>query len=183
MTYLPPSFLVALPSELLYNFTMENHDTLDDLSISFDENLPAISDEGCEVDFPPEPVIPESTNKWDPRLILDLAIGIDGLEDILLRYDLSEDEFNILSGTQSFRRELALTIRDVRENGVPFAQKAKVQAESYLMVLDELIHSPTTPANVRLEAIRSTVKWGKLEPKEAKDDGMNATQINVNISF
>lgn len=129
----------------------------------------------------PQPVNP---NLWDPRLVLDLAVGVDGLEEILTRYGLTTYEFELLSKTQAFRRELALTIRDVRENGVPFASKARVQAEAYLEVLDRMVHDDTTPASVRLEAIRSTVLWGKLLPKEDKaQDTTNATQINVNISF
>lgn len=145
-------------------------------------------DEPCELTPQDESLSPpsckESINKWDPRLILDLAIGVDGLNEILPRYGLSEREFNILSETSSFRRELALTMREVRENGIPFYSKAKVQAESYLEIIDDLVYNPETPASVRLEAIRSTVKWGKLEPtKEVKDDALNATQINVNINF
>lgn len=159
-----------------------NSDILDDL---FDPNefgdLPALPEDDYH---PPAVVQPQKVNRWDPRLILDLAVGIDSIDEILDRYSLSEAEFNRLSETQSFRRELAGTIRDVRENGVAFSSKAKVQAEVYLGVLDDMINDPETPASVRLEAIRSTVKWGKLEPREEKGDGQNnATQVNVNINF
>lgn len=134
----------------------------------------------------PPPSLPQtvSPNLWDPRLVLDLAVGVDSLEDILIRYDLSEREFELLNQVQAFRRELALTIRDVRENGVPFTSKARVQAESYLEVVDNMVLDSETPASVRLDAIKSIVKWGKLEPKDDKaSDTTNATQINVNISF
>lgn len=125
-----------------------------------------------------------SVNQWDPRLIIDLAVGVDALPEILDRYDLSLDEFNALSQTQVFRRELALVIRDVRENGLSFTQKARVQAESYLEVMDQLVYDVATPASTRLEAIRSMVKYGKLEPKEDKEGGgTNAQQINIQISF
>jgi hypothetical protein len=127
--------------------------------------------------------LPASTNRWDPRLILDLAVAIDPLEDILQRYSLSQDEFDLLAKTQAFRRELAGTIRDARENGITFASKAKFQAESYLEVLDQIVHDATTPASTRLEAIRSTVRWGGLEPKEQKEDATTATQVNVQINF
>jgi hypothetical protein len=128
-------------------------------------------------------VIP-STNIWDPRLILDLAIGVDGLEEILPRYDLTEEEFTILSDIPAFRRELAMAMRDAREYGLPFTKKAKVQAESYLEVLDHLVYSDLTPANVRLEAIRSTVRWAGLEPKETAGTGDGEKNvINVQINF
>ncbi len=160
---------------------------VDLITESFDESLPEPQEVPKFLAFPGTSVLtpqPTTTNSWDPRLILDLAIGIDGLEEILLRYSLTEEEFNILSETQPFRRELALTMRDVRENGVSFSQKAKIQAESYLEILDDLVFDNATPSTTRLEAIRSTVKWGRLEPpKETQDDAVNATNINVQINF
>lgn len=131
------------------------------------------------------PLSPErgKTNQWDPRLILDLAFAIDPLEEVLPRYGLSTREFDRLSKVPAFRKELALTLRDIRENGLTFTKKAKVQAESYLEVLDEIVHDNETPASVRLEAIRSTVKWGNLEPRDDKKDDTNATTVNVQINF
>lgn len=126
---------------------------------------------------------PKQINAWDPRLILDLAIAVDDLETILTRYQLTRPAYDRLTTTQAFRRELALTIREIRENGASFRQKAKIQAESYLEVLDDMVYSETTPASVRLDAIKSTVAWGDLVPKEAKGEAVNAQQINVNISF
>lgn len=117
-------------------------------------------------------------------MILDLAIGVDGLEDILPRYDITEAEFTVLSDTPVFRRELAMAMRDAREYGLPFQRKAKVQAESYLEILDHLVYSELTPANVRLEAIRSTVRWAGLEPKESKEgESGEKNVINVQINF
>jgi hypothetical protein len=156
---------------------MENSDTLDAFSIHFDESLPALTD----TDLPTKS---DTVNKWDPRLILDLAVGIDSTEDILHRYNLSEEEYENLSKVKSFRQELALMIRDVRENGVSFARKAAVQAESYLEDVHTMITDPTVAAGTKLDAIKSTVLWGRLLPeKETKDDALNATQINVSISF
>jgi len=127
---------------------------------------------------------PASTNKWDPRFVLDLALGLDELDTILTRYGLTEQEFELLSTIPAFRRELALTIRDARENGVTFAGKARTQAEGYLEVLDALVYDSGTPASTRLEAIRSTVKWAKLEPRDDKNDGnQNNQQINISINF
>ena len=59
-----------------------------------------------------------SPNKWDPRLLLDLVIAVDHLDDILERYGLSNEEYSILSANVVFRRELASIKSDVREHGV-----------------------------------------------------------------
>ena len=126
----------------------------------------------------------DSTNPWDPRLLLDLALAVDPLEDILTRYSLTSQHYDALMASQTFRRELALMVRDVQENGASFKAKAKVQAESYLPVLDMLIYDETVAASTKLSAIQSVVRWGDLEPKPTKEEQTtNATQINVNISF
>lgn len=135
------------------------------------------------LDSPPPSPQRESINPWDPRLILDIAIGVEGLDTILPRYNLTEDQFLILSETQAFRQELSLAIRDARENGVQFKHKAKAQAENYLDIIDEIILDVKTPQNVKLEAIRSMVKWAELEPKKDAASETTATQVNVNISF
>jgi hypothetical protein len=108
---------------------------------------------------------------------------VDALPEILARYEMADPDFYRLSELPLFRRELALAIREVRAEGVSFAAKAKVQAEEYLVVLDGMVHDRETPASTRLEAIKSAVKWGRLEPKEDKVDTTNATQVVVNISL
>lgn len=122
-------------------------------------------------------------NSWDPRFVLELAIGVDSLEDILDRYGIPPDRYSSLVELPAFRRELAATIRDVRENGATFKAKARVQAESYLEIVDELVYSEEVPAGVRLDAIKSLVKWGGLEPKEEKDAGLGGQSVNIQINF
>lgn len=168
---------------------MDTYDLIDDLTRAFD--TPINLSFGALPEVPINaPVIHTSHLKaptstpWDSRLVLDLALGVDSLQDILDRYDLNHEEYNALSTTPAFRRDLAQAIKDIREDGLSFSTKARIQAETYLPILDEMVNSLETPASVRLEAIRSTVAWGRLEPKNSKGDEVkNATQINVNINF
>ena len=169
---------------------MDNSDFIGMLDSALTEGVcPPVADWELLDSAAPPPVAfrqqgqPKSTNLYDPRMILDLAIAVDDITVILPRYGLSDAEFNILSETPVFRRELAMAMREARENGLPFANKAKFQAESYLEVLDELVYSAETPASVRLEAIRSTVKWARLEQPTGAEAQGNAPQINVNINF
>ena len=125
-----------------------------------------------------------SPNKWDPRLLLDLVIAVDHLDDILERYGLSHEEYSILSSNVVFRRELASIMRDVRENGASFRAKARIQAESYLPVVDDMIWDREIAPSTRLDAVKSVVRWGDLEPKEKKEQTQQTQpQINVQILF
>ena len=173
---------------LTSHHTMLEDDLADLLSGDYEDLPQAVAMQDGEiftVAAPTPTVLKRDTvNRWDPRLILDLALGVEDLDTVLPRYNLTFDDYETLAHSPIFRRELALTIRDVRENGLPFKAKARVQAEAYLEVLDELVYNDGTPASTRLEAIKSTVAWGGLIPKESKEDNQtNATQINVSISF
>lgn len=124
----------------------------------------------------------QTINPWDPRLVMDLAIGIDSAEDISERYDLSTNALDALYGIKSFRQEVAAVMKDVRENGVTFRAKAKIQAEDYLEIMDKLIYNSEIPAGVRLDAIKSAVKWAGLEPKDEKTHE-DIPQVNIQINF
>jgi hypothetical protein len=167
--------------------TLLNEDFFTDLE--FDENQ---EEESSELSLVPTKGKPQwlpaehvpNVNPWDPRLVLDLALAIEDTEPILERYDLQQEDYDALMRTPSFRRDLALTMREVRENGLSFRHKARVQAESYLEVLDQLVYSPATPASTRLDGIKQAVTWGDLSPKEGKGgDVQNAQQINISINF
>ena len=132
----------------------------------------------------PEVLLPERTTyKWDPRLVADLALGLDSTAEILDRYELDHDQYNKLSQNPSFRHELALMIKELNENGTTFHSTARVQAMSYLEVVDEIVNDKATPAATRLSAIKDTVRWGKLEPKEDKSQGDSGNTINLQINF
>ena len=167
---------------LTSHHTLLEDDLADLLSGDYDE--PQSSPVDLAGRSTPVPLKREAVNRWDPRLILDLALGVEDLDTVLPRYNLTPDDYETLAHSPIFRRELALTIRDVRENGLPFKAKARVQAEAYLEVLDALVYSDGTPASTRLEAIKSTVAWGGLIPKESKEEtGATGSTINVQINF
>ncbi len=127
---------------------------------------------------------PQKINAWDPRLIIDLNLGLDPLEDILTRYDLTPAQLETLNDNPVFRKDLNITAREMREGGISFSRKAATQAESYLEVLDEIVTNPLTPASTRLAGINNVVKWGNLEPKDVKDTGAaGGATVNVQINF
>lgn len=122
-------------------------------------------------------------NPWDPRLVMDLAAGVDSLEDILPRYGLTREDYEALAGVPAFRRDLSTTLREFREKGITFGIKAKIQAEAYLVEIDEMIGDKSVPAATRLDAIKSVVKWGGLEPKETKTEQTSGVTVNLMINY
>jgi len=66
---------------------------------------------------------------------------------------------------------------------IAIREPESIQAESYLVNLDEMVHDGDVPASTRLEAIKSVVKWGRLEPKEDKGQDSGGNTINLQINF
>lgn len=120
---------------------------------------------------------------WPPRLPFDLALGIDGIDILSQRYDLTRSEIEAFSLVPSFRMEVDKHLREIRENGVSFKEKAKVQAEEYLMKLHDIVVDPDAPASVRLDGIKSVVKWAGYEPKETKEGQAQQPQFNIQINL
>ena len=130
---------------------------------------------------PPPPATP--VNPWNPRLVMDLAVGVDPVNEILDSHGLDFDDLERLMNNPTFRRELASLRREVAENGTSFRSKARMQAESYLSTLDDIVLDTNAPTSVRLEGIKSAVRWADLEPKKSGGEEQPATSINVQINF
>lgn len=141
-------------------------------------SMPQFSDEGDEPLNPPLPI----TNRWHPQLIMDLALGLDDTEAIRVRHGLTEQDLETLYTIPSFKRDIAVLMRELNESGVTFSRKAALQAESYLSTIDAIMLNPNTPAATRVDIFKTVTKFGKLEPKEEKDTG-NTNQVVVNISY
>jgi hypothetical protein len=64
-----------------------------------------------------------------------------------------------------------------------FKLKARAQAEELLTTSWTLIHSPDVSAAVKADLIKSTVKWGGLEPKnEVNAEGASGgVKITINL--
>jgi hypothetical protein len=137
-----------------------------------------------------EPTVIEKDNlpvagAWTPMFVFDLAMGIDALDDVLTRHNVTWDEWRKLEHNLSFRRELLLAQKEIAEHGVSFKRKSALQAEEYLFKMDALMHDVTTPASVRVDIFKTLAKLGELEPAKTKSDdsaGSGATfNIQINI--
>jgi len=72
---------------------------------------------------------------------------------------------------------------DIKEKGMTFKLKARAQAEELLTTSWTLIHSPEVSPAVKADLIKSTVKWGGLEPKNdtAVEGAGGGVKITINL--
>lgn len=99
-----------------------------------------------------------------PRgLALDLVLEVGTLKEILDSYGLSAEQFQRILKNPAFRREYEAHKESMETEGWSFKKKAQAQAELYLNLVYRLATSDQTPAAVRADLIKSTVKWAGLD--------------------
>jgi len=125
----------------------------------------SVDDESYDTPAPLTPT-PSLPNRWPPQLVFDLALGLDGYEELEARYALNKHQLDRLFELPTFRQEVALLTRELRDSNEIFKNKAKVQAEAYLDDMHELMKDRNTPASTKLSIFQTLTKLGSLEPKE-----------------
>lgn len=108
--------------------------------------------------------------RWSDRLAFDIALRLEGsgdeVTDILQRHSTSPEELSRYGRDPVFAKRVEHYRTEIRDKGLTFRMKARAQAEELLKTSWLLIHSPDVSAAVKADLIRSTVKWGGLEPKD-----------------
>lgn len=145
------------------------------------DDLLAGLDEGEEPTPEPSLVPSPYIGPWHPKLPFDVALGES--DDVLCaKYDLTPFALASIYLNPTFRREVSDRQTVIREEGITFKAKAKLQAEMYLENLHDIVVSDSTAPSVKLDAIKSMVKWAGYEPKaepQAQAQAQQKTQLVI----
>lgn len=125
--------------------------------------------------------------KWTDRLAFDVALCLENsgedMDDILKRHEINPIEMVGISKDPVFTKRVEAYRTEIRDKGVTFKMKARAQAEELLKTSWLLIHDPSVSAAVKADLIKSTVKWGGLEPKNdvSQDGNTGGVRITINL--
>lgn len=132
-------------------------------------------------------VLPLPTTKWSDRLAFDIALRLEGsgepVDEVLQRHGLTAHDLLVFNKDPVFLKKVGSFRDEIRDKGVTFRMKARSQAEELLTTSWLLIHNPEVSAAVKADLIKSTVKWGGLEPKNEPTDagGTGGVRITINL--
>ena len=118
---------------------------------------------------------------------MDIALALEGsgesIDQILTRHSINEVQLALYNADSVFLKKVGFLREEIQENGMTFRMKARAQAEELLVTSWTLIHSPEVSASVKADLIKSTVKWGDLEPKASAiaDGGAGGVTIQINV--
>ena len=123
---------------------------------------------------------------WPATLPIEIALKTAPLAQIKDEYGYTDVEWEALRHDPVFLADLAQAVATVKQDGMSFKLKAKLQAEEILKTSWKMIHDSTgaTPSSVRADLIKSTMRWAGYDNKDAASAAggqANALQININL--
>ena len=132
--------------------------------------------------------LPLKYHPWSDRLAMDIALALEGsgekMPEIMTRHSITPSDLTDYNQDSMFLKKVDHLREEVKEKGMTFRLKAKAQAEELLTTSWTLIHSPDVSATVKADLIKSTVKWGGLEPqKDAVVDGGSSGGVTIQINL
>ena len=130
---------------------------------------------------------PFNYTKWSDRLAFDMALLLEGsgetIPELIQRHRITQDDLIGFSKDPVFLKKVEHYRGEVKDKGLTFRMKARAQAEELLVTSWTLIHSPDVSASVKADLIKSTVKWGGLEPKDASDAAAGGGGVKITINL
>lgn len=121
---------------------------------------------------------------WPPTLPVELALKIASPAQLQTEYGFTDEEWAALRQDPAFLADLAAACEMVRQEGMTFKLKARLQAEELLKTSWKLIHadSDKVPPSVKADLLKATMRWAGYDQKETgPGQGGTALQININL--
>lgn len=117
------------------------------------------------------------------RLCYDDAHDMESDEDLCATYNLTPLQLESLRKTPQYREQYRRFATEIQQRGTTFRIKAQLAAEELLVDAFQMAKTSTTPAAVRLDAMKWLANVAGLS--EAKDKAATAptipVQININL--
>lgn len=131
--------------------------------------------------------LPLNHTQWSDKLAFDVALTLEGsgesMNEVMSRHKISSDDLLRYNRDPVFLKKVESYREEIREKGMTFKLKARAQAEELLTTSWMLIHDPGVSPSVKADLIKSTVKWGGLEPKNdvGADNAGGGVKISINL--
>lgn len=109
---------------------------------------------------------------WPPTLVIEIALKLDTPRAICESHNISRDEWDAIRTNPHFVAELGRAVEALRNDGMAFKARSQLQALELLKQSWKMIHDAATPANVKADLIKSTIRWSGLDA--SKDAALGA---------
>lgn len=121
-----------------------------------------------------------SVSQLPERLLIDLAVGADSMENICAQYGLTDQDISRLENDSHFQKRLGKLKRELTDDGTAITARAKHWiAELGLSKLHDLAHDPDVAASVQHDCVKTFIKLAGLDKGNAEQDKGSAATIVI----
>ncbi len=121
---------------------------------------------------------------WPATLPIELALKTASPQELKVHYSYSDEDWDALRLNPTFLAEVTSAIDLVKQEGMSFRLKARLQSEALLETQWRLIHGPNSevPAAVKQRGIETMFRVAGFDNKEAAGAG-TGNQLAIQINF
>lgn len=129
------------------------------------------------------PSLPNPVGNWVQELAFEVALEYFAPEDLMLKFDLSQRQYEHVTGLPAFRKTVSDYRREIDDEGIAFRLRARKAAEDVLSELHAMAFDQTIEAKDRLKAIELICRYAGFEMKKEDDGGGIKLQIYTNLNM
>jgi hypothetical protein len=122
---------------------------------------------------------------FPPTLPIEIVLRTASVRELCAEYHISRDQWNELRADPHFKKAVASADETMRQEGMSFRMKARLQAEQLLQTSWDLIHNTDgmVPAAVKADLTKFIIRVAGLDAGADKGSSgqNNALQININL--
>lgn len=115
------------------------------------------------------------------EFFIDLAVGTNSFLEICDNYDIDEPTANYLESQPLFQRRLRIAQQVVEDDGTAFRSRCRVAVANSVHHVVHMMQDTDVPASTQLDAFKTLVKYGGLEPQKEESAAANGPSLVLNI--
>ncbi len=120
---------------------------------------------------------------YPATLPIEIAMHTASTRAICEAYGITEPEWDLIRHDPTFLADLQRAVDMLKEEGMSFRMKAKLQAEELLKTSWRMIHNANTPPSVAADLIKSTARWAQYDVPPSQQVTAPGSGFSININF
>ena len=125
---------------------------------------------------------PDHKNHWLTDLAFETALQYFTPEDLCVKYDISEQRYELLKASKEFQQAVQMYRRQIDEEGQQFRVKARRMASEILDVLFYIAADETKAASDRINAVNALCRYAGFDKGVEASSGNNAFTVNIQVN-
>lgn len=118
---------------------------------------------------------------FDPKFAFEVALKYEPLHLTMERFGVEPEQMQMLMRFRPFLLAVKNFQREIAEQGITFKAKARLLSEDLLETTYLMVRDAEIPASVRMDGIKSVVRWAELDGDARRE--AQGTQFNIQINL